>query len=85
MHYFIILLIGLFAAFFYRAAEFENESSLLWCDFHRDLILLPLGLAWYRARPGRTVCGHHRFPGDTKAVIESQTRQFVQLVHGLSR
>lgn len=31
MPYFTILLIGLFAAFFYRAAEFENESSLLWC------------------------------------------------------
>jgi len=31
MPYFTILLAGLFGAFFYRAAEFENESSLLWC------------------------------------------------------
>ena len=31
MPYFSILLIALFAAFFYRAAEFENESRLLWC------------------------------------------------------
>ena len=31
MPYFTILLISLFGAFFYRAAEFENESRLLWC------------------------------------------------------
>ena len=31
MPYFAILLIAVFAAFFYRAAEFENESRLLWC------------------------------------------------------
>jgi hypothetical protein len=31
MPYFAILLIAAFAAFFYRAAEFENESRLLWC------------------------------------------------------
>ena len=31
MPYLAILLIAVFAAFFYRAAEFENESSLLWC------------------------------------------------------
>ncbi|MGD0745570.1 MAG: hypothetical protein ABSA45_10480 [Verrucomicrobiota bacterium] len=31
MPYFSILLTALFAAFFYRAAEFENESRLLWC------------------------------------------------------
>jgi len=31
MPYFTILLIGLCGAFFYRAAEFENESRLLWC------------------------------------------------------
>jgi len=29
--YFTILLIAVFAAFFYRAAEFENEPRLLWC------------------------------------------------------
>jgi hypothetical protein len=31
MPYFPIFLIAVFAAFFYRAAEFENESRLLWC------------------------------------------------------
>ena len=31
MPYFTILLIALCAAFFYRAAEIENESGLLWC------------------------------------------------------
>jgi hypothetical protein len=31
MPYFAILLIVVFAIFFYRAAEFENESGLLWC------------------------------------------------------
>jgi len=31
MPYFAILLIVVFAIFFYRAAEFEDESSLLWC------------------------------------------------------
>jgi hypothetical protein len=30
MPYFAILLIVAFAIFFYRAAEFENESGLLW-------------------------------------------------------
>jgi len=29
--YFPILLKVMFAAFFYRAAEMENESGLLWC------------------------------------------------------
>ena len=31
MPYLTILLIAVFGAFFYRAAEMENESSLLWC------------------------------------------------------
>jgi hypothetical protein len=30
MPYFTILLVVVFAVFFYRAAEFENESGLLW-------------------------------------------------------
>jgi hypothetical protein len=30
MPYFAILIIAVCAAFFYRAAEFENESSLAW-------------------------------------------------------
>jgi len=30
MPYLSILIVGAFAAFFYRAAEFENESPLLW-------------------------------------------------------
>lgn len=31
MPYFTILMVALCAAFFYCAAEFENESRLLWC------------------------------------------------------
>lgn len=31
MPYLSILIVAGFAAFFYRAAEFENESGLLWC------------------------------------------------------
>ena len=31
MPYFAILVIAVGAAFYYRAAEFENESRLLWC------------------------------------------------------
>ncbi|HUB86287.1 MAG TPA: hypothetical protein VMB22_00230 [Verrucomicrobiae bacterium] len=30
MPYFTILIISVFAAFFWRAAEFENASALLW-------------------------------------------------------
>ena len=32
MPYFTILLIALCGAFFYRAAEIENASGLLWCS-----------------------------------------------------
>ena len=31
MPYLSILMIAVFAAFYYRAAEFENASGLLWC------------------------------------------------------
>jgi hypothetical protein len=31
MPYFAIFLVIAFAVFFHRAAEFENESSLIWC------------------------------------------------------
>jgi hypothetical protein len=31
MPYLTILIIAAFGAFFYRAAEFENESTLIWC------------------------------------------------------
>jgi len=31
MPYLSILIIAAFGAFFYRAAEFENESTLIWC------------------------------------------------------
>jgi hypothetical protein len=31
MPYFSILIIAAFAIFFYRAAEFEDESTLIWC------------------------------------------------------
>jgi hypothetical protein len=31
MPYLLILIIIAYAVFFYRAAEFENESTLIWC------------------------------------------------------
>jgi hypothetical protein len=31
MPYLTILIIAAFGAFYYRAAEFENESTLIWC------------------------------------------------------
>lgn len=39
---FAILLIAVFAAFFYRAAEFENESRLLWCGLSLVISLATL-------------------------------------------
>jgi len=42
MPYFSFLLIALFAAFFYRAAEFENESRLLWCGLSLVISLTTL-------------------------------------------
>ena len=42
MPYFAILLIAAGAAFFYRAAEFENESSLLWCGLSLVISLATL-------------------------------------------
>jgi hypothetical protein len=40
--YFPILLIGVFAVFFYRAAEFEDESGLVWCSLSVSVSLLTL-------------------------------------------
>jgi hypothetical protein len=42
MPYFAFLLIAVFAAFFYRAAEFENESRLLWCGLSLVISLATL-------------------------------------------
>jgi hypothetical protein len=42
MPYFTILMIALFAAFYYRAAEFENESRLLWCGLSLVISLATL-------------------------------------------
>jgi hypothetical protein len=47
--YFAILLIVAFAIFFYRAANFENESGLLWCGLSVSISLLTLfffGWGW---------------------------------------
>ena len=49
MPYFSILLIAVFGAFFYRAAEFENESRLLWCGLSIVISLVTLfyfGWGW---------------------------------------
>ncbi|MGD0350171.1 MAG: hypothetical protein ABSB84_07640 [Verrucomicrobiota bacterium] len=42
MPYFAFFLIAVFAAFFYRAAEFENESRLLWCGLSLVISLASL-------------------------------------------
>ena len=42
MPYLPILMIAVFAAFFYRAAEFENESRLLWCGLSIVISLVTL-------------------------------------------
>jgi biotin transporter BioY len=49
MPYLPILMIAVFAAFFYRAAEFENESRLLWCGLSIVISLTTmfyLGWGW---------------------------------------
>jgi len=42
MPYFAILMVVAFAVFFYRAAEFENESRLLWCGLSLVISLATL-------------------------------------------
>jgi hypothetical protein len=44
MPYFAFLLIAVFAAFFYRAAEFENESGVIWCGLS---IVISLAILFY--------------------------------------
>jgi hypothetical protein len=49
MPYFAILLIVVFAIFFHRAAEFEDESGLLWSGLSVSISLLTLfffGWGW---------------------------------------
>jgi hypothetical protein len=47
MPYFTILIIAAFAAFYYRAAEFENESTLTWCGL--SLAISMVMLLWLHA------------------------------------
>ncbi len=42
MPYLSILLMALFAAFYFRAAEIENESRLLWCGLSLVISLATL-------------------------------------------
>jgi hypothetical protein len=44
MPYLTILIIGCFGAFYYRAAQFENESTLLWCGL--SLLISVLTVFW---------------------------------------
>jgi hypothetical protein len=56
MPYFAILVIAAGAAFFYRAAEFENESRLLWCGLSLVISLVMmfcLRLGWLGALLGQ--------------------------------
>ena len=49
MPYFTIFLMAVSAAFFYRAAELENASSLLWCGLSLAIsvaVLYFLRLGW---------------------------------------
>ena len=51
MPYLTILIIGRFVVFFYRAAEFEDESALIWCglsvaDFRADMFCGWAGACW---------------------------------------
>lgn len=67
MPYFAFLLIAVCAAFFYRAAEFENESRLLWCGLSivislATLFYLHWGLLW-------TALGQVGLFADRKSVV----------------
>ena len=42
MPYLAIALVVVFAVFFYCAAEFEDESSLIWCGLSVSISLLTL-------------------------------------------
>ena len=42
-----ILIIAAFAVFYYRAAEFENESTLIWCGL--SLTISMVMLFWLHA------------------------------------
>jgi hypothetical protein len=44
MPYFAILLVVVFAVFFHRAAEFENESGLLWAGLS---VLVSVGALFF--------------------------------------
>ena len=44
MPYFTILIIAVGAAFYYRAAEFENESTWIWCGV--SLVISAVALLW---------------------------------------
>jgi hypothetical protein len=49
MPYLTILIIAAFGAFFYRAAEFENESTLIWCGLSVTISAVAffwLGCGW---------------------------------------
>jgi hypothetical protein len=42
MPYLTILIIGCFGAFYYRAAQFENESTLIWCGLSLSISVLTI-------------------------------------------
>jgi hypothetical protein len=42
MPYLTILIIGCFGAFYYRAAQFENESTLIWCGLSVSISVLTI-------------------------------------------
>jgi hypothetical protein len=44
MPYLTILIIAAFGAFYYRAAEFENESTFLWCGL--SVLISVLAVFW---------------------------------------
>jgi hypothetical protein len=46
MPYLTILIIGCFGAFYYRAAQFENESAWIWCGL--SFLISVLTVFWLR-------------------------------------
>jgi len=44
MPYLTILIIAIFGAFYYRAAQFENESTLIWCGL--SVLISGLAMFW---------------------------------------
>jgi len=75
MPYLPILMMVACAIFFHRAAEFENESSLMWTGLSVVISVMTLfvfrwGLAGLPARPGWTFPWHRNFSDAAQQVLK---------------